>query len=139
MKKLILLACLLPLGAFAQTRTDYENTMTRFKRYYNNEQGDSIARMWRNVTSFNGWTPERMKELKAKYGVITSTQYFGIDPSDPGKVVVFKTTFSKTGAHAIGLSLRPDDIRYLGTFRLKTTSPEIERMMKADKEKGKER
>lgn len=137
MKYIFLLCFLLPCFGFAQTQKDYEQTMASFVKYYNNKQGDSIARMWQpdpeqDAWSKKVWSSESIADMHKEYGKILSSKYIGIDTEDPNPgLAVFKTQFSVAGSKTTSLTL--EEGKYLGTFRFITSSPGIDKLLKKEK------
>ena len=136
MKGLIVIICFLPILSFAQSRRDYERTMTRFMKFYNSNQGDSINEMfsdgWKEQKATKLlWTSWRNKELLDEYGTLQSVGYLGVCKSDG--ITIFKASFSKGGTKAIGLLL--DRKNGLETFRIATQSDEIDEMLKKGEKK----
>jgi hypothetical protein len=127
---------LLPLAVAGQSKIDYERAMSTFQRFYNAGQGDSI-----NVMFGHGW--DEMKLTKAlwtnadaaeylkEYGKLESFKFIGIDESDPNKVYVYETVFSKAGTKTTSLTL--DENRDLSTFRFITSSESISLLQRKQK------
>lgn len=136
MKVLVLLLFLLPLASNSQTKSDYEKAMLKFQTFYNASQGDSInamfGREWDVMKSVRPlWTNSKTAEYVKEYGQLKSFKYIGIDTTDPDKVYVFETMFSKAGKKNTSLSLDKDFA--LGTFRFITSSESINAMQKRQK------
>jgi hypothetical protein len=128
MKFVVLLVFLLPLVAASQSKTDYENVMAKFQKFYNTGQGDSINAMfghsWDEMKLTKAlWTNAKASEYLKEYGKLKSFKFIGIDESDPNKVYVFETVFSKAGTKTTSLTL--DEEHSLGTFRFITSSESI--------------
>ncbi len=120
MKLFALLVFLLPLAVAAQTKIHYEKAMSKFQKFYNKGQGDSINAMFGHIPddmkfSRRLWTDDTNAERLKEYGKLKSFKFIGIDESDPEKVYVFKTIFSKAGAKTTSLTLYEDNS--VGTFR----------------------
>ena len=137
MKILLFLAFLLPITVFAQTKSDYQNAMANFQRFYNAGQGDSLYTIfhvdnpsWGNAIK-SGWSNERTTELLKQFGTLKSFKYIGVDKTDVDTVRVFQTFFSKAGAKTTSLTLYKDS--KLGTFRFMTTSDGIDDLLKKRK------
>lgn len=133
MKALAFLLFLLPVAAVAQTNKNIENAMTKFQRFYNAGQGDSInnmfGRSWDQMKNFKAmWTRESNAALLEEFGKLEKLQFIGIDRSDPQKVYVFQTIFSKGGEKTTSLTLDKDN--KLSTFRFITSSGQITRLLK---------
>lgn len=136
MKTLLTLAFLLPIAVAAQTKTDYQNVMVRFQRFYNAGQGDSINAMFQpSIQLAVGdnplWTKKQNAAMLKQYGTLNSFSFLGIDKKDPANVYVFQTFFSKGGAQTTSLTL--DENSRLGTFRFITTSEGIDDLLKKRK------
>jgi hypothetical protein len=117
--------------AGAQTRSDYDFAMNKFVKAYNAKDAAAINKMWpvkKRKQLENLFTAQQLEEMQEKYGRINSFKYVGADTSDPDKVIVFKTVFSRVGIKATSLTLEPGN--FLGTFRLVTSSPGIAKMQK---------
>ena len=116
MKLFALLFFLLPIALTAQTKSDYEHAMSKFQKFYNAGQGDSICAMsehpeWSKFL----WANDKTASVLNEFGTLISFKYIGIDTSDPDSVHVFKTLFSKAGAKTTSLTLHKDN--RLGDFR----------------------
>ena len=130
MKFFALVVFLLPLAVAGQSKTDYENVMARFEKFYNAGQGDSI-----NVLFGQNWG-ETWSETKAAdylkdYGKLKSIKFIGIDKEDPNKVYVFKSVFSNVGTKAISLKMEKDNS--LSIFRFITSSKSINELLRKSK------
>ena len=129
MKQLLYVLLLLPTLALAQAKNAYEHTMTRFTTFYNNGQADSIRDMFSDewgAAKAKLWTAAKNAELRDQYGKITSWTYLGMPPDDD--VQVFKVVCEKS-THAASMTL-DNNKQKIGTFRFRTTSDEIEKMLK---------
>jgi hypothetical protein len=140
MKWLPLTLLLLPVFANAQNKSDFENAMATFKKFYNAGQGDSINKMfgqsWEKMKATTAlWTNEDNKQMLEKYGVMQSFKFIGIDKTDPKKVYVFKTVFSKGGEQTTSLTL--DKKNKFKTFRFITFSDGIAKLIKKNREENK--
>jgi hypothetical protein len=136
MKLYALLVFAFPLFAPGQTKNDYEHAMQRFQKFYNAGKGDSINAMfgheWDDIKlSHPIWTNDNNAERLKEFGYLKSFRFIGIDTSDPNKVYVFKTFFSKKGVHTTSLTL--DSGHKLGTFRFITTPEGISKLLKSRK------
>ncbi len=135
MKLFVLVIFLLPIAVSAQSKTDYENTMSRFQKFYNLGHGDSINAMFGHVPeemkSRPLWTNDENAALLNEYGTLKSFKFIGIDKADPDKVYVFKTVFSKAGEKTTSLTLYKDYA--VGTFRFITTSESINNLIRKSK------
>ena len=133
MKCLVLLMFMMPFALAGQTMKSYQQAMEKFKKFYNAGKVDSINAMygheWDEFKSKKPlWTNDRSTEFLNEYGTLQSFKFIGIDTSDPNKVYVFQTVFSKKGVNATSLTL--DKNNQLSTFRFITTSDEITRLLK---------
>ncbi len=115
--------------SFAQSKADYEQTVRKFKKFYNAKQTDSIVGLWPPNERKNMGimlSPKSLESLHEKNGDMISFQYVGKAESDPEKVTVFKAKFAKS-THAMSLTL--DKNNYMATFRFHdTSSDEIKNM-----------
>ncbi len=133
MKKLLSLLFLLPVMAQAQIKqSNTEAAMRKFQQYYNAGQGDSINAMfghhWDKAKTVKPlWTNEDSEATLQQYGTLQSFTFIGIDKTDPQKVYVFKTLFSKGGEKTTSLTL--DKENGLATFRFITESPGITKLL----------
>jgi hypothetical protein len=139
MKKMLILLVFAPLFGFSQSQKEYEKVMGRFVSYYNAMQGDSIKAMWpyeKDMARWldQAWSEKSLKEYYSEYGKIQSFGFLGIDKEDenPG-LAVFKTKFSVAGGKTLSFTL--DSSGYFGTFRFVTSSPGIDKLLKAEKKK----
>lgn len=132
MKIIVLLAFFLPIAGFGQTTIQYQQAMQKFQRFYNAGLADSIDNMfgaeYQQMKPNVLFTSDQLAGLLKEYGTIKSFRFIGIDKSEPSKVYVFETIFSKKAAKATSLTL--DEDLKLGTFRFITTSKEIEALLK---------
>jgi len=136
MKLFAIFFFLLPIAAVSQTTKDYEHAMAKFQKFYNAGQGDSINAMFghfgdetQKIRSL--WTNEINASSLEKYGTLKSFKFIGIDTTDPDKVYVFKTVFSKKGAMTSSLTLYKDN--KLGDFRFPTILDKGTKLMKINK------
>jgi hypothetical protein len=139
MKIIALLSVMLPIFVAAQTKTDYENVMSKFQKFYNAGHGDSISAMFgpdhdqiKNINPL--WTNEKIASLLGQFGTLKSFKFIGIDTLDPNKVYVFETVFSKEDIKTTSLTLDSD--YRLGTFRFITSSEGITKLQKKKKRNG---
>ena len=134
MKFLVILMFMMPFALAGQTMKSYQQAMEKFKKFYNAGKGDSITAMfgqgWDEFKSARPilWTNDETARALNEYGTLQSFKFIGIDTSDPKKVYVFQTVFSKKGVNATSLTL--DKNNQLSTFRLITTSDEITHLLK---------
>ena len=138
MKLYTLLVLALPFSAIGQTKNPYNQAMQKFQKFYNAAQGDSINAMfgkdWDDMKLTHAlWTNDAAAKSLKEVGYLRSFKFIGIDTSDPQKVYVFKTYFSKKGALTTSLTLDSD--YNLGTFRFITTSEGISKLLKSGKGK----
>jgi hypothetical protein len=136
MKFFALMIFLLPIAVAGQSKTDYENAMAKFQKFYNAGQGDSINAMFGHrpdeiKSSRPLWTNDENISLLEEFGTLQSYRFIGIDKSDPNKVYVFETIFSKAGAKTTSLTLYKD--YSVGTFRFITTSESITDLLRKSK------
>lgn len=127
MKKLLIaLFCLYFLQGIAQNKTDYDNVVGKFMKFYNNNQADSICNLFADTwgeARKTLWTPEKLKEARDKFGIMKSYKFMD---GTHGDVLLYRVVFEKS-IHAMGLSL--DKKSKLLTFRFKTTSDAIEKLL----------
>ena len=114
-----------------QTKSDYENAMAKFQQFYNASQPDSICAMFEKPGSEFLWNKENIAATLNEFGIMNFFEFIGVDKSDPNKVWVFKTVFSKGGEKATSLTLYKD--KRLGTFRFMTLSEGITQLLKNHK------
>jgi len=136
MRLVVLFIYLLPFAAAGQSKTDYENVMAKFQKFYNAGKGDSINAMyghdWDQMKMKKAlWTNAKAAEYLKEYGRLKSFKFIGIDESDPNKVHVFETIFSKAGTKTTSLTL--DKNLALGTFRFITSSESISALQRKQK------
>lgn len=136
MKFFALLVFLLPIAVAGQSQTDYENAMSRFQKFYNAGQGDSINAMfghgWDETKLTRAlWTHADAAKCLKEFGKLKSFRFIGIDKEDPNKVYVFETIFSKAGTKTTSLTLDKD--HSLATFRFITTSESISALQRKHK------
>ena len=132
MKYLLFSLFLVPLTTTAQTKSDYEQAMAKFQRFYNAGQGDSINTMFKYDASFL-WKNGKADSYVKKFGTLKSYKFIGIDRTDPNKVWVFKTVFSKAGTKTTSLTLNKNN--QLENFRFMTESEGITELLRKDKSK----
>ncbi len=133
MKLFALLLFLLPVAVTAQTKTDYEHAMAKFQRFYNAGQGDSICAMFPTEGIKFLWNNDSTESTLQRFGTLKSFKFIGIDKSDPQRVRVFKTVFSKAGTKTTSLTTYKN--KQLGTFRFMTESDGIAELLRKDKSK----
>jgi len=136
MKIYALLVLALPFCVAAQTTNHYEHAMRRFQKFYNAGQGDSINAMFKHEwdetkASKPIWTDKDVAAELDELGTLKSFKFIGIDTSDPQKVYVFQTFFSKAGSRTTSLTI--DKNYNLRTFRFMTTSTGISKLLKSRK------
>jgi hypothetical protein len=134
MKIIAISIFLLPVVLFGQSKKDYRAAMITFQKFYNAGQGDSInALIFKHTPDVmhsihTMWTNQRVAELHQEFGLLNSFRYIGIDQTDPDKVRVFETVFSKAGPKTTSLSFfKNGDI---GNFRFITESDGINELLK---------
>lgn len=133
MKRLVFLLLFLPIVGMAQSDTYHESAMKKFQQFYNAGQGDSINAMfghsWDQAKATKPlWTNEDGSRMQEEYGTLQSFKFIGIDETDPQKVWVFQTVFSKAGAKTTSCTL--DKENAFSTFRFITTSDEISKLVR---------
>lgn len=135
MKILFCFVFLLPIIATAQTKSDYQQAMAKFQRFYNAGQGDSICTMFHLDNPLTQlkfmWSNEKTAEALKQFGTLKSFKYIGVDKTDVDTVRVFQTFFSKAGEKTTSLTLHKD--YRLGNFRFITTSDGIDELLKKQK------
>jgi hypothetical protein len=137
MKRLVYLLFMLPLAAMAQSDTYHESAMKKFQQFYNAGQGDSINAMLGKSWDYSKtikplWTNEDVARMQEEYGTLQSFKFIGIDETDPQKVWVFQTVFSKAGAKTTSCTL--DTENAFSTFRFITTSDGISKLVRKAKQ-----
>jgi len=139
MKKMLIVLVFIPFVGFSQSRHVYDSVMGKFVSYYNAMQGDSIKAMWyydKDMVKWlnDAWSKQSLSELHREYGKIQSFGFLGIDEEDPNPgLAVFKTKFSVAGSKTLSFAF--DSTGYFGTFRFVTSSPGIDKLLKAEKKK----
>jgi len=133
MKLLASLLLLLPMAVMAQSETPHEIAMGKFQKFYNAGQGDSINAMfghsWDQAKAIKPmWSNEDVARMLEEYGTLQSIKFIGIDKTDPQRVSVFLTTFSKAGQKTSSCTLDPENA--LSTFRFMTTSNRISKLVR---------
>ncbi len=133
MKLLIFPLLLLSLSAIAQPNSPHDAALARFQQYYNAGQGDSINAMfghsWDQAKTIKAlWTNEDVTRMLEEYGTLQSFKFIGIDETDPQKVHVYQTVFSKAGAKTTSCTL--DKENAFSTFRFITTSKGISKLVR---------
>lgn len=133
MKLSVFAIFLLPLTAAAQSNREYNKTMATFQKFYNAGQGDSINTLFNysleKMKAIGAvWTKEKTAGLITELGTMKSFRYIGVDTSDPEKVHVYETFFSKAGKKMTSLTLHEN--RRIGTFRLITIPDDMNALQK---------
>lgn len=136
MKLLVLIIMSIPFYGIGQTTADYNFAMEKFQKVYNAGQGDSINAMfghsWDQAKAHKPlWTNDGTAELLNELGTLISFRFIGIDKSDPQKVYVFQTIFSKAGQKTTSCTL--DKENAFLTFRLVTSSNGINKLVRKAK------
>ena len=138
MRSLLTLAALFPAIVLAQTQEDYIKMMSKFVKYYNNHQPDSICKLFKpkpDIETGCVWTwfesKHKGQNILADDGKIIDYAYLGKDTTDPNDVGIFKVVYKKRGKVAMSFNL--DEHKQFGTFRRITSSPEIDAMLKNSK------
>lgn len=124
---------LLPMAVMAQSETPHKAAMEKFQQFYNAGQGDSINAMfghsWDQAKAIKPlWTNEDVARMLEEYGTLQSFTFIGIDKTDPQRVYVFLTSFSKAGQKTSSCTLDPENA--LSTFRFMTTSKRISKLVR---------
>lgn len=133
MKLLIFPLLLLSLSAMAQPNSPHDAALARFRQFYNAGQGDSINTLfshnWDQAMTIKPlWTKEDVTKALEEFGTLQSFKFIGIDETDPQKVHVYQTVFSKAGAKTTSCTL--DKEYALSTFRFITTSDGISKLVR---------
>ena len=128
MKRFVTAFFFLPLFCSSQTTKDYNLAMQKFKAFYNAGQGDSINAMFGHSLDQAKarktlWTNDEAAKALEELGKLESCKFIGIDESDPQKVYVFQTVFSKAGKKMTSCTLNKE--LAFGTFRLVTIPDKI--------------
>ncbi len=90
---LLLVILFLPILSFAQSKTDYEEVMSRFVRFYNNAQIDSLRTLFDNDSIF---CKKKDCEITEWYRTWGEIKYSGLKDSVPYEFT-FWTVFSGPG------------------------------------------
>ena len=104
---LILIFSILSTTAFAQSRADYETTIEKFRRFYNNIQSDSICNMFSKKTMQPGnceFDKANLKAITSQYGYMKSCQVF----LERDGITLFKTQFIRS-THIMAVSLNREN------------------------------
>ena len=122
---------LLPIGAFAQSRSDYETTMQHFREHFNRGDAKEIRAMFSGSWGKRKkqlWPQHQLDEVRSDYGKMLSCTYVTIDTvSDENRLALFKVVYEKeTFMTAFNL----DRAKKFRTFRLNTSSPFIDGLLK---------
>lgn len=133
MKLLVFPLLILSLAGRAQSNTAHDAAMAKFQQFYNAGQGDSINAMfghsWDQTKTIRPiWTNKEAAEMLEEYGTLQSFKFIGIDETDPQKVHVYQSVFSKAGAKTTICTL--DKEYALSTFRFITTSDGISKLVR---------
>ena len=125
MKQLLIILsfALMTIIAGAQTKADYQKMMTRFVKFYNNKQGDSVVKLWqfkdrKNIERL--WSSEEMNKLHEKYGKITSFKYLKAG-TGKNEGVGFTTIFRKLEPN--GSTMQLDNKNFISSFILINSEP----------------
>lgn len=114
MKYLTIIAMFLlinvPHSAFSQTKLDYENAIMKVRKYYNNNQSDSLCRMFQNyhVNGICLWDSEDIKSTQDNFGKIESFRYMFIDTLTRHKGVTLIKVVASKRTFIIGCILNED-------------------------------
>lgn len=119
MKRLLLLAALVPVIALAQNK-DHVYLVDNFVNYYNSRQTNSICTLFpdENLTGIKCfWKGASTDGTYDIYGKITSYKYIGVDSSTAMYLTLYKMVFSKKGAMELSFTMNAD--KKFTAFRLK--------------------
>jgi hypothetical protein len=108
MKKILLLALVMPMIAFAQDKQDYVRQVDKFVNFYNKQQTDSICTLFpdeRTTKIKCEWKEASNDGTYDIYGKITGYEYIGVDSSSLRKLTVYKVRFSKKGVVNMSVNL----------------------------------
>ena len=131
--------CLFPVLCAGQTKTDYENAMKMYAKYYNELQSDS---MYTRALSYSGWhdyphsfSEKRLIEIQSAMGKIVSFKFLEMRGYDTQNrpMALFKVEYNKkskgSNFHAMDFSLDSDNKIY--GYGGSVSSPHIDSLMKA--------
>lgn len=106
-------------------KKEYEKAMLKFKKFYNEKQGDSLTALCSYSNSWGEFfKPEAVNGLFQKYGHLQSYSFLGMD-EDPD-VALFKLEFDNSKI-VFGFSLNSQN--KIETFRLGTSSSYINNLL----------
>ncbi len=132
MKLPALLLLTLPFHAFSQSRQDYEATMSKFVRFYNQQQADSLCALF-SLSYQEGkncfWKTGLLKPdttIYQLYGKITYFKSYVIDKSLPGERMLFGVGFEKQGQRGMTFQLVDNKLE---NFHFDTLSPELKEII----------
>lgn len=108
MKRLLLLALLTPMVAFAQSKQDYSHMVDKFVKYYNKQQTDSICTLFPDERTTGikcFWKNASTDGTYDLHGKITAYEYIGEEGTGDREVTMYKVVFSKKGAMVMSLRM----------------------------------
>jgi hypothetical protein len=114
--------------AKAQSHADHDVAMSKFMKFYNAEQSDSICDLFaycQNIKDSNIWSKPEIMETKKEYGEMISFKFMGYEPGD--SVRLYKTVCTKK-TFCTGITI--DEDKKLLTHRFHTTSPYIKKLLR---------
>lgn len=104
MKKLLLIAMITPMFAFAQDEQDYAQLFGKFVQYYNKKQPDSICTLFPDVRTTGNKCPWAAFTTDGTFdvlGKLKTYKYFGKEGSGDREVTMYKAIFSKKGVQVV--------------------------------------
>jgi len=114
----------------SRTTADYEEVMGNFKKFYNNQQTDSIVNMFESPEQTKDWfTKDMLDGLVKDYGKMVSYKYLTLTevyPDEDYGVAIFKIEYDRSIV-TMGISLNKNN--KMGTFRFSTSSPYIDKQL----------
>ncbi len=111
MKRLLLLAVLIPVCVSAQNSKDHTYLVDNFVKYYNNRQTDLICTLFpdEHLTGIKCfWKNASTDGTYDRYGKIISYKYIGVDSSATRHLTQYKIAFSKQGAQQLSFTMNAD-------------------------------
>lgn len=120
MKRLLLLAVLMPVVTFGQNNKDHASLVDNFVNYYNKQQTDIICSLFpdEHLTGIKCfWKGASTDGTYDIYGKIISYNYIGVDSSTTMNLTLYKIVFSKKGAMELSFTMNAD--KKFTAFRLK--------------------
>lgn len=100
----------LPTLVFSQTKKDYENAIMLVKKFYNNNQSDSLCRMLKSYKEkgFCLWDSQIIKADHENFGKIESFRYMFMDTLTRHKGVTLVKVVAAKRTFIIGCILNKD-------------------------------